>query len=220
MKRFYIALAPLALVAGCFDEPTPAYKTVAPETRIYLKDGAMTVFTKEALFRDGLVDIHGVGMTNLSAIAERLAPETVEYLNLDRNALTNVDELADFTSLRWLRLNDNALEALPDMSKFAELRRIYLRGNKFREVPSSLKDLPKLADIDMSGNPIETLPVWLANKPGLENLSFSGTKLKELPKDLSAWKPTLTTLQLGDLELSEAEMHRVRTALPMTRVVF
>ena len=184
--------------AGCFDEPTPAYKTVPEGARVYLQDQ---------------------GLKDLSSCQDALRPDVVDYLNLDRNALTNVDPVATLSGLKWLRLNDNRLSALPDLKELVNLRRIYLKNNRFTAVPETLKDLPSLTDVELSGNPIAEVPAWLAAKKGLKNLSFNGTRLTKLPDDLSAWA-TLQSLQLGDLNLSAAEMARIRAALPKVAIGF
>lgn len=177
----------LLLLSGCFNEPEPAYKKVPAEKRIYLSD-------------QGLKDLE---TTQIFLGAE--------YLNLDRNQLTDIACVAGMSELKWLRLNDNQLSSLPDLKALVNLRRIYLKNNRFTAVPETLKDLPALTDIDLSGNPITEVPDWLAKKEGLENLSFSRTKITKLPDDLSAWK-SLKTLQLGDLQLDPKEMARIRAA--------
>ena len=184
-----------AFIAGCFNEPEPAYKSVPAENLLYLQ---------------------GRGLKDISSIP--VNPKA-SYLNLDRNAIVSIDGVEKFVGLKWLRLNENRLSRLPDLKPLVKLRRIYLRDNAFTEVPSSLKDLPELTDIDLSGNPVQLVPDWLATKKGLKNLSFSRTKLVRLPLDLSAWK-SLQSLQLGDLHLSAEEMARIRAALPSTRIVF
>ena len=181
--------------AGCFNEPEPAYKSVPAEKRIYLSD-------------QGLKDLE---TTQIFLGAD--------YLNLDRNQLTNIACVAGMTELKWLRLNDNKLAALPDLKGLVSLRRIYLRNNRFTAVPETLKDLPALTDIDLSGNPIKDVPAWLAEKKGLKNISFSRTQVMKLPDNLEAWK-TLQCLQLGDLNISAAEMARIRAALPNVAIVF
>ena len=181
------------LLAGCFNEPEPAYKTVPAANRVYLSD-------------KGLKEVPAVN-------------PAADYLNLDRNQLTNVQAVASLASLKWLRLNDNKLAALPDLGKLVNLRRIYLRNNAFAAVPQTLKDLPALTDIDLSGNPVKEIPEWLAKKPGLKNLSFSRTQVAKLPADLSAWEG-LQSLQLGDLNLTAEEMARIRKALPKVAIVF
>ena len=213
-------LAVFTALSGCFKEPVPAYKTVAPETEVYLKEASLSKFTKDALFNQGRVYIQDSGWTNLSARIQALDPKTITYLNLDRNAISNVDELVEFSSLKYLRLNNNKLSTLPDLSALKNLKNLYLRGNDLSEVPAFLKDLPELAIIDLSDNrKISDIPDWLARKGGLKHLNLSGTSIKSLPKDLSPWK-SLSTLQLGDLNLSEDEMRRIRKDLPATTVVF
>ena len=185
-------------VAGCFDEPTPAHKVVPEGARVYLQDK---------------------GMKDLSSCRDALRPDVVDYLNLDRNQLTNIDAVASLSGLKWLRLNDNQLSALPDLSALKGLRRIYLKNNKFTQVPATLEGLTELTDIDLSWNDIAEIPGWLAKREGLVNLSFTHTKIKQLPEDLGAWR-SLKSLQLADLELNPAEMARIRKALPDTAIVF
>jgi len=199
MKR-PIALAALALaLAGCFEEPVPASKTVPPGARVYLQDK---------------------GLKDLSGHLDALKPGLVDYVNLDRNELeTFPAELAALTGLKWLRLNDNRLSSLPDLGALAALRRIYLRNNRFDKVPEALKDLPSLTDVDLSGNPVSEVPDWLVSKKGLENVSLSETRVEKLPDDLSGWTG-LTSLQLGGLRLTAAEMARIRKALPKVAIVF
>jgi hypothetical protein len=184
--------------AGCYREPVPASKTVPAGARLYLQDKALK---------------------DLSACAEQLQPAIVDYVNLDRNSLTNIDSIAKLDGLKWLRLNNNRLSELPDLKALVKLRRIYLKNNRFATVPETLKDLPALTDIDLSGNPLVGVPEWLARKPGLKNLSFSGTKISRLPEDISAWK-SLQSLQLGELALGAEEMKRIREALPDVAIVF
>ncbi len=194
-----LAAGASALVAGCFNEPEPARLTVPAEARVYLQE-------------KGLADLRG----ETAAFAFGAG---IDYLNLDRNQLTNVNEVAGLTGLKWLRLNDNRLSALPDLKPLANLRRIYLKNNRFAAVPETLRDLPNLTDIDLSGNPLKEIPDWLARKTGLENLSFSRTLVTKLPDDLSAWKG-LHSLQLGELKIDAAEMKRIREALPDVAIVF
>ena len=188
-----VIVAALCAATGCFNEPEPAYKSVPAENRVYLSDK---------------------GLKALPAVNAK-----ADYLNLDRNDLTNVNAVATLTELKWLRLNDNKLTALPDLKGLVNLRRIYLRNNKFAAVPETLKDLPALTDIDLSGNPVKEVPQWLAEKKGLKNISFSRTQVVRLPENLEAWK-SMQSLQLGNLSLPSAEMARIRAALPKVTIVF
>ncbi len=194
----YALVAALFAAAGCFNEPEPAYKTVPAEARVYLQDK---------------------GFKDFKTASAGLDPAVVDYINLDRNEISNLDGVESFTKLKWLRLNDNKLSALPSLKALESLRRIYLRGNAFKEVPKELEELSSLTDVDISGNPVKEVPDWLAKKEGLLFLSFSRTRIEKLPEDLSAWKG-LKALQLGDLKLSSEEMARIRKALPDVAIVF
>ena len=192
MRKLLPVLVALC-AAGCFNEPEPAYKSVPAENRVYLSDKALKA----------------VPQVNAKA----------DYLNLDRNQLEKIDGVEKLVELKWLRLNDNKLAELPDLKALVNLRRIYLKNNRFTAVPETLKDLPSLTDADLSGNPIKEVPAWLAEKKGLKNLSFSRTQLVRLPENLEAWQ-TLQSLQLGDLNISPAEMARIRSALPNVAIVY
>lgn len=193
VKKIAFAAA-LAAAGGCFDEPVSAIDVVPSENRVYRKD------------------------ENLGEVPSDINPKA-DYLNLDRNVITNAAAVSGLKELKWLRLNDNRLSALPELEKLVKLRRIYLRNNRFTAVPPQLKDLPSLTDIDLSGNPISEIPSWLSEKKGLKNLSFSRTKIEKLPENLEALR-TLHSLQLGDLRMSAAEMARIRKALPKVAIVF
>ena len=67
-------------VTGCFNEPEPAYKSVPAESRVYLSD-------------KGLSDLAAADLSKVG-----------DYLNLDRNALTNVDPVAKLEGLKWLQI--------------------------------------------------------------------------------------------------------------------
>ncbi len=197
--RVALASAALAAVAGCFDEPVPASKTVPVGARLYLQDKALK---------------------DLSSCKDALKPDLVDYVNLDRNELEAFPtELVSLTGLKWLRLNGNRLSDLPDLSALVSLRRIYLRANRFTKVPEALRGLPSLTDVDLSLNPLTVIPQWLVDIRSLENVSLSETRVSKLPDDLSGWKG-LTTLQLGGLKMSAEEMARIRAALPGVAIVF
>ena len=214
-----MSLGAVLALGGCYQEPVSAEKSVPPEHRVYLKNLRLETLRVQDVYEHGKV--FGGGWTNLSSIVSEFKPESLDYLNLDHNILTNVSEIGAFKSLKWLRLNNNRLSELPDLSALAaSLKRIYLSGNRFTEVPEALSVLKNLTDIDLSGNPISQIPEWLSQMENLEHLSFSRTKIKSLPEDLSKWT-SLRTLQLGELEdLAKDEMERIRKALPRTAVVF
>ncbi len=216
-----VAFSAVALchIVGCYEEPVSAEKTVPAEQRVYLKKLKLSEITSKIVYEKGRV--FDSAWTNLSSRITAFDPKSLDYLNADYNQITNIDEVASFTSLKWLRLNYNRLTDLPDLSALKNLRRIYLKGNLFEKVPETLKSLPALTDIDLSDNPkLSEVPIWLARKEGLEHLSFSRTKIKSLPENLSAWR-SLKTLQLGDLSgMTLSELDRIRSALPKTAVVY
>lgn len=191
-----LAGAGLLALAGCFNEPEPAYKTRPEGAEIRLQD------------------------RGISSLDVKLDPAIVVYVNLDRNEFREVpQEILACTKLKWLRLNGNRLESLPDLGGLKDLRRIYLKNNKFAAVPEALKALDNLTDLELSGNPITEVPGWLTEMKSLKNVSLNRTRIEKLPDDLSGWRG-LTSLQLGDLRIPAEEMARIRQALPEVAIVF
>ena len=147
--------------------------------------------------------------------------DTLDYLNLDDNAIAEISPgIAKLTKLKWLRLNGNRLKALPtEFSALRNIRRIYLKNNKFTAVPEVIRTWQSVEDIALDGNEIRELPEWLSELPNLRGLSLAGTKVTKLPENLSAWK-RLSFLSLGGCPVPQAEMRRIRKALPDVAVVF
>lgn len=247
LSSFFILHFSFSLcLTGCFKEPQPAIETVPAETQVYLKDKGLETLTIEAIQKDGLVFVDeragldtkaryemeregrvsdaGGYYTNLSARVATFVPNSLTYLNLDYNHLSNIDVITAFTGLKWLRLNENRLQKLPDLAALENLQALYLRGNALTD--EALAEtfradvMPKLDRVDLSGNPITVVPPGLAERKGLSHLNLSNTKIRELPEDLSPWQ-SLKSLQLGGLDrMSGEEMTRIRTTLSETAVVF
>lgn len=147
--------------------------------------------------------------------------ETLDYLNLDDNAISEVPEhVGKLTKLKWLRLNGNKIKALPAaLSSLTDLRRIYLKGCALTALPEVVQKLDKLEDLTLDGNPIKEIPQWLTTLPNLKTLSLNGTQVTKLPADLSAWK-RLDFISLGGCPVHKDEMQRIRKALPDVAIVF
>ena len=177
----FMSLGAVMALGGCYQEPVSAEKSVPAEHRVYLKNLRLETLRVQDVYEHGRV--FGGGWTNLSSIVSEFRPESLDYLNLDHNNLTNISEIGAFKSLKWLRLNNNRLSSLPDLSALASsLKRIYLSSNRFTEVPPALAALKNLTDIDLSGNPIAQVPEWLSQMENLEHLSFSRTKSNLFPR--------------------------------------
>ncbi|TMU80217.1 hypothetical protein FGA82_10610 [Pseudomonas fluorescens] len=74
-------------------------------------------------------------------------------------------KLSQLPTLQYLNLNENALGATPDVSKMFDLRRLLLRETGLTEMPKGLERLPSLDWVDLRNNQIKDLPGWLFKTP-------------------------------------------------------
>ena len=186
-----------------------------------LSERATPAVPPEVLKVKGLKEFYFVsnGMTSIPDFSAWA--DTLDYLNLDNNAIKEIPEsVGNLKGLKWLRLNGNGIKELPAaLASLKNLRRIYLKGNSLAAVPEVMKEWTALEDVSLDGNPIESVPDWLVAMPNLRAVSLNDTRVSKLPGDLSAWKK-LDMLSLGSCQISKEEMQRIRKALPDVAIVF
>lgn len=119
-------------------------------------------------------------------------------LDLGENKISYIpSELTKLKFLYELNLSDNDLKKIPDeITKLNELTFLILRGNQLSEIPKNIGDLKSIKLLDLSLNKIEKLPKSMENLENLETLVLSGNPI---PK---------------------AEIKKLQTALPNTKIIF
>jgi Leucine-rich repeat (LRR) protein len=109
-------------------------------------------------------------------------------LRLDNNFLSSVpEELGLLTGLTELGLGRNLLQRLDNnvLSHFCNLRVLDLSFNQLREVPASVAEMTRLADLDASNNCLATLPFELYRLTNLTRLRLHRNVLRLPIKDLA-----------------------------------
>src|SRR5262249_17530281 len=94
--------------------------------------------------------IHQAGLTRIPPLAESL-----EILDLDDNALTELPSLDHLTKLKRLSVQRNRLTRLPDgIGALPKLRELDARENQLTELPLSLTERRPLRELRLEGNPL------------------------------------------------------------------
>ena len=105
--------------------------------------------------------------------------KNLEFLNLSRNELTNVDDIhfREMTFLKKLDLSRNKLVTLPsDIIKLPQLTILYVQNNKLIKFPDNMKELRSLNTIDASANDLVSIGEQLEYIPNLEDLNLKDCK--------------------------------------------
>lgn len=125
----------------------------------------------------------------------------VTNLNIESVGLKKISkELNELESLKYLVLSSNSLTEIPNIDKLTFLENLQISNNQLKSLPLGVGKLRSLEAIHAANNNIESLPedvdVWFY----LSTLSLTNNKIKELPKNIENWI-ALRTLELGKNEL-------------------
>jgi hypothetical protein len=83
------------------------------------------------------------------------------------------------------------------ISRLKKLSYLNLGRNELEEIPTFVKDLPRLKELDVSWNGLKTIPAFLPNLRELAVLRLNGSDLADLPEFLNKL-PKLREISLGD----------------------
>jgi Leucine-rich repeat (LRR) protein len=109
------------------------------------------------------------------------------------------------------------------MSQLKNLVYLDLGRNRLDEIPSFVKDLPKLKELRFGWNlKVNEIPSFLGDLPELTTLRLEGDDFSDLPDFLSKL-PHLSLISLGDncrITGDDAKMNSLRTRFPKIKLDF
>ena len=96
------------------------------------------------------LEIHGCGISNISALKELTQ---LRWLELVNNAITDLSPLENLTNLTHLNLDANLISDVSPLSELTNLNLLYLENNVISDV-SPLSELTNLQRLDLRNNAI------------------------------------------------------------------
>ncbi|KAL9286503.1 putative WRKY transcription factor 19 [Arabidopsis thaliana] len=145
------------------------------------------------------------GCNSLVSISQSISYlKKLVFLNLKNcSKLESVPSMVDLESLEVLNLSDcSKLEKFPEISP--NVKELYMGGTMIEEIPSSIKNLVLLENLDLENSRhLNNLPTSICKLKHLETLNLSGcTSLERFP-DLSRRMKCLRFLDLSRTAIRE-----------------
>lgn len=136
----------------------------------------------------------------ISDIAELAKLEALSTLELNDNKIKDIEALSAVSSLADLQLNDNQITSLVPLSDAEKLGRLYIKNNKLKNL-DGLEHSLELTELLASGNEIENLD-GLTNCTVLEMLNINENKVSDISV-LAKSAGTLLKVWLNDNRVSD-----------------
>ena len=148
------------------------------------------------------LDLKGLGLTEVSALALLAEPEALQVLDLSGNRIADAWPLAGLGGLRRLNLADNRLADIAALAALGGLEVLDLRGNAVSDA-WPLAGLAGLRRVDLSGNRLNRVAA-LAGLAELEVLVLDGNRIADVWP--LALLPRLARLDLSGNRVSDAAL--------------
>jgi len=101
----------------------------------------------------GTLDLHGIGITDITEINGLEHLKNLQILDLNGNLIKDINGLDNLINLQELHLNDNQIEVTNGLETLTHLRTLDLRNNEIKEI-KGLEILTLLQTLYLGGNPI------------------------------------------------------------------
>ena len=112
-------------------------------------------------------------------------PKTIEYLNMEHNQLSSLNNIENYTKLKEVKLGYNFISEIPSGLHLlcTDILYLGLSNNKIKDLPHNLPN--KINHLILSNNYFNEIPKSLNNKNTIQNLQtldFSSNNLSTIPK--------------------------------------
>lgn len=126
------------------------------------------------------------------------------------------------TDTTTLLLSNNAIQTLPSqMGKMTKVTVFKIDHNQLKgSLIGEIRQMSQLKTLDVSYNDMTGMPAELGQLHSLETLNYSYNKITGLPNELAQLKDNLKEFNLTGNPLSSAQISKLQTVLPNTKIIF
>ena len=178
-------------------------------------------------FNQGKNDTNTIGNTSSSSGKDTTTTEksssSAKVLDLSNTGLTKVtSDVYNKTDTTELILYNNSIQTLPsEMGKMTNVVIFKIDHNVLDgSLIGEIRQMSKLKQLDVSYNKMTGMPAEIGQLSNLETLNYSYNNIDGLPSELANLKNNLKEFNLTGNPLSQAQITKLKTSLPNTKIIF
>ena len=144
-------------------------------------------------------------------------------LDQSGKGLTDVSSaIYNKTDTTTLILSNNAIQTLPSqLGKMTNVTVFKIDHNQLKgSLIGEIRQMSQLKTLDVSYNNMTGMPAEVGQLRSLEILNYSNNKITGLPNELAQLKDNLKEFKLTGNPLSSAQISKLQTELPNTKIIF
>lgn len=128
------------------------------------------------------IDLKKMNLTQLPEVLFQF--KNLQYLNLSKNKLTDINGVENFPHLRYLNVEKNKLEYFPvSICQLIEIETLILNRNNFETIPPCIEQCQKLKVIDLWYTAVTSLPNEMIRIKTLESIDLTGVQINHAGQD-------------------------------------
>lgn len=160
------------------------------------------------------------GYSGETTVSEQSGPGV---LDLSNQGITTVGpEVYNKTNTTTLILSNNSIKSLPSqMGNMTKLTVLKIDNNALEgSLIGELRKMSQLQTLDVSDNKMTGIPAEIGQLRKLQTLDYSNNDITGIPNELADLSGNLKQLDLSGNPLTQAQIAKLKTALPNTTITF
>lgn len=165
----------------------------------------------------GIAQPDSVQFYTLSELVEA-NPDTIQAISIRKQKLTALpDELMRFKHIQYLDLGKNKLEDLDSLSQFKNLIYLNIEKNGLIYFPIAVCSMPELKELVLNRNEFSNVPYCIENCQKLERVDMWATALTDFADQMKVL-PNLKSMDLRSIKMSPTFQENLIKSFPNTKL--